>query len=125
MLVSLAVVSCTPFKSLSPEELVTARVEGYWSAMKAGDYKSAYAFLAPGYRTQVSEEAFEKRFRGKTTFHKTSLTTVICETEVCDSVVNAAYTVHGAPPFNMDVDAERPWRQRWIQFEDEWWLLPK
>ncbi|MEJ2611475.1 MAG: hypothetical protein P8179_15680 [Candidatus Thiodiazotropha sp.] len=111
-------------KPSSPEGQVKARAEAYWAAMLAKDYVGAYAHLAPGFRAKVSDKVYAARFAGKTTFRNAEINKIECAPEVCDLVVDTKYTVSGIPPFNMDVDAGRAWKQRWILFEGDWWLLP-
>lgn len=112
-------------KSMSKEQRVKAKVEAYWAAMVAEDYAAAYAHLAPGFRTRVSEDAYMKRFKGKTTFHESKVSKVDCDIEVCNLVVDSKHTIHAIPPFNMDLDTTGAWKQKWIYSGEAWWLLPK
>ncbi|MCU7892251.1 MAG: hypothetical protein KZQ78_11815 [Candidatus Thiodiazotropha sp. (ex Ustalcina ferruginea)] len=112
-------------KPSSNEERVRAKVEAYWAAMVAKDYPVAYAHLAPGFRTRVSEDAYMKRFAGKTTFHEAKISKVDCDIEVCNLVVDSQHTIHAIPPFDMDLDTAGAWEQKWIYSGNAWWLLPK
>lgn len=121
----LVLTGCAGKVELSREEQVTAKADAYWTAMIAGEYEKAYGFLAPGFRVRVPKEAYKKRFAGKTSFHQAVVSKIACETEVCDLVVDTKQTIHAIPPFNFDLDQQGSWKQKWINTDGNWWLLPE
>jgi hypothetical protein len=121
----LLLAGCAGKVELSREEQVTARASEYWAAMVAADYEKAYGLLAPGFRVRVPAEAYGKRFAGKTSFQEAVVSKVVCETEVCDLVVDTKQTIHAMPPFNFDLEQAGNWKQKWIYSDNTWWLLPK
>jgi hypothetical protein len=125
MLAVIILSGCAGMVELSREEQATARADAYWAAMIAAEYDKAYGFLAPGFRVRVPAEAYENRFARKTTFHEAVVSKIVCETEVCDLVVDTKQTIHAMPPYNFDLEQAGNWKQKWIYTNDNWWLLPK
>jgi hypothetical protein len=111
-------------QELLPEELVRARAEARWQAMKAGDYDKAYEFLAPGFRSRVTPDSYRGRFVGKTEWQEATLGDVTCDHDVCEVSVSAKYRFLGAPPFP-PMESQTQQVEKWVYTQDDWWHVPR
>jgi hypothetical protein len=114
----------TGANDLSPEAQVRQRSTGYWQAMVAGDYATAYGYLSPGFRARISQTSYALRFAERTRWEGAEIQNVECEPERCRVSLKARFTFKGNevfPSHSSSVDV----KESWLEQDGEWWLVPK
>lgn len=119
-LVMLMASGCTSISSKPPEEQVLTRAQARVDALMAGDYKKAYNFVSPGYKSTHSLRRYKARYLGAGDWTYGKVSNVSCEDELCNVGVSIKYkSVH--------VKHELPTRlnEKWILVDGTWWLYLK
>lgn len=125
LLVGCAGTATTP-PPKTPEEALRERVTAYFQALVAEDYRKAYEFFAPGYRSTWSVTDHYQIHPVIGTYLKGDVLAIHCPSEdVCDVTVSTRYR------FNDDVEPlggqELPMdmKYRWLMTDGEWYYLPQ
>ncbi|MFZ5654633.1 MAG: hypothetical protein ACOY42_09610 [Pseudomonadota bacterium] len=110
----------------TPEEALRERVEAYYQALIAKDYKGAYEFFTPGYRSTWSATDHYQIHPIIGTWLSAKVLSVDCVSEeVCDVMVNTRFRFNqnvqplGGQEIPMDT------RHRWLKADGEWYYLPR
>ena len=110
----------------TPQEALRERVEAYYQALIAKDYKGAYAFFTPGYRTTWSVTDHYQIHPIIGTWLSAEVLSVDCVNEqVCDVVVRTSFRFKeeveplGGQEIPMDL------KHRWLKTDGDWYYLPR
>ena len=118
------ITGCASLDTRPKEERVADRSEQRWTALAAQDWERTYAFLSPGYRETTSLSAYRARYGGASSLKDHEIRSVECEEEdLCYVTVVASY--EASVPRVGTHQGRRPFRERWILVDDEWWLFPR
>lgn len=110
----------------TPEEALRARVAAYYQALIAKDYKGAYQFFTPGYRSTWTAVDHYQMHPIIGTWLSAEVLSVDCVSEaVCDVVVATRFRFDKniAPVGGQEIPMDR--KQRWMKLDDGWYYLPK
>jgi hypothetical protein len=107
------------------DDLIAERAQARWDALLAGDFATAYAYLAPGYRSAKSAADFEISIKTRRVqYNAAEYRSHRCEGKVCTVSVWVGYTVprpaQGVPEWKSNSMLE----ERWIEVGGEWWFSP-
>ena len=95
-----------------------------WAALQAEDWEKAYSFMSPGYRETHSLSSFRARYGGAPGLKDHEIRSVSCdEDDLCIATVVASYEAN--IPRMGSHEGRRPFRERWILVDGEWWLFPR
>lgn len=115
-----------PVAPKSPEDELRERVAAYFQALVAKDYRKAYEFFAPGYRSTWSAADHYQIHPVIGTYLAGEVRTISCLGEdVCDVTVHTRFRFDkgveplGGQELPMDV------KYRWLKTEGEWYYLPQ
>jgi hypothetical protein len=110
----------------TPEEALRERVEAYYQALIARDYKGAYEFFTPGYRSTWSVTDHYQRKPVIGTWQSAEVLSVDCVNEqACDVMVRTSFRFQknmeplGGQELPMDL------KYRWLKTDGDWYYLPK
>lgn len=110
----------------TPEKALRERVTAYFQALVAQDYRKAYEFFAPGYRSTWSVTDHYQIHPIIGTWLAGEVLAIECPSaEVCDVTVSTRFR------FNAEVEPlggqELPMdmKYRWLKTEGEWYYLPQ
>ena len=59
---ALALAGCAALQPVTPESIVTQRVEQRWAALIDGNLEKAWEFAQPGFRAIVKQKDYRKRY---------------------------------------------------------------
>jgi hypothetical protein len=113
---ALTLSGCTTVPQRSDAEVVKERATARWSALVAGDMKTAYEMVSPAGRTVVSFEGFRSSL--KQGFWKSAqVRDVKCESaELCDVSVDIEYEFMGRR-------TRTALQEKWVKQDSQWWFL--
>ena len=116
--------ACATLDTRPKEERVADRSEQRWAAIAEKDWDRTYEFLSPGYRETTSLAAYRARYGGASSVTEFEVQSVECEDEdLCYVTMLASY--EASVPQVGTHQGRRPFRERWILVDDEWWLFPR
>lgn len=108
--------------TITVEERVGERAVERWHALMAGDFKKAYGFFGPGFRSATSHEAYENRLKKRAViWEKIELRSVKCDKELCTVEVDVRY--HPVIKGLEQSVGERVLTEKWVRTDDEWWYV--
>jgi len=100
------------------EAYVAKRSQGYWTALKGGDYAAAYAFLSPGTRGVESPERYKAVMQSTgIAYRDVKIQSVSCKEAACQVALSITYD---HPMIKGVVTAAN---ERWIIEDGEAWLV--
>ena len=110
----------------TPQQALSERVEAYYQALIARDYKGAYQFFTPGYRSTWSVTDHYQIHPIIGTWLSAEVLSVDCVSEqACDVSVSTSFRFQenieplGGQEIPMDL------KHRWLKTEGDWYYLPK
>ena len=109
--------------TITDEERAGERAVERWQALIAGDFKKAYSYFGPGYRSATPYAAYEAKIKSAMVeWRKVSLTTVKCEPEVCtvELIMDYRPTVKDFKDYQM----QKNLTEKWVKVDDQWWFVP-
>ena len=104
---------------------VEDRAQARWDALGEGDWKAAYQYLSPGYRSSVSEDTYRLRLLNqRVRWTGGEVTSSDCGETAC--TVNVAVTYEIARPFDgvNEMSSTRRTQESWVRSDGHWWYLP-
>ncbi len=125
LLLTAGLTACGDVKpSLTLEERVGQRAQARVDAMVSGDYKTAYNYYTPGYRSTVAQEDFIVRFKvSKVKWTGARLADVNCTDGVCNARMDVDYFVDEPLRGVSEFRNTRRIGETWIQVDDEWYFV--
>lgn len=125
LILSISLASCAGSKTGSPsaataepEAIVAERAAKRWDALIKRDYSAAYAYLSPGTRERVTQQAYADRIRGGT-WKRANVESVLCEIGKCDVQIVMEYSYRDMKSIETRVP------EKWLLQDGEWWFVPK
>lgn len=109
--------------TITVEDRVGKRAVERWHALMAGDFKKAYGYLGPGYRSATPYPVYEARLKsGLVEWKKTELKSVKCEPELCTVELDLAYrpTVKNFDTYQL----QNRLTEKWVKVDNQWWHVP-
>ncbi len=108
------------------EDAVT-RAQQRWDLLIAGDYRGAYRYLTPGYRSTVSAEQYDARLRTRTVkWLSAEAHEAECDAEgVCSVKVTLDFEVQMPIPGLGKQRSFQPLTEKWLLDDGVWYFLPK
>lgn len=109
--------------TITVEERVGVRAVERWHALIAGDFKKAYGYLGPGYRSATPYAVYEAKLKsGTVEWKKIELKAVKCEPELCTVDLSLDYrpTVKGFEAYQL----QNRLTEKWVKVGNQWWHVP-
>lgn len=109
--------------TITVEERVGMRAVERWHALIAGDFKKAYGYLGPGYRSATPYADYEAKLKSRTVeWKKIELKAVKCEPELCTVDLSLDYrpTVKGFEAYQL----QNRLTEKWVKVGNQWWHVP-
>ena len=109
--------------TITVEERVGQRAVERWQALMAGDFKKAYSYLGPGYRSATPYAVYEARLNsGMVKWGKAGLKSVKCEPELCTVGMEVEYhpTAKGFEAYQL----QKIMVEKWVKGNGQWWHIP-
>jgi hypothetical protein len=109
--------------TITVEERVGERAVERWHALMAGDFKKAYGYLGPGYRSATPYAVYEAKLRsGMAEWKKIELKAVKCEPELCSVELSVDYrpAVKGFEAYQL----QKRLTEKWVKVDNQWWHVP-
>lgn len=109
--------------TITVEERVGNRAVERWHALMAGDFKKAYGYLGPGYRSAVPLAAYEAKLTAaQVIWKKVNLKAVKCEQELCTVDLGLDYRpkVKGFEAYQLQNNLT----EKWVKVGNQWWYVP-
>lgn len=110
--------------ALTDEAVVAHKAERRYQAMMAGNYRSAYKLMSPGFRELNTLGDFEERFVGVRSWQKVSIGAVMCDGDVCRVGVSFSY-VNRAAGGKASFMPDGTIRDIWGRVDGQWYYLKK
>lgn len=111
-------VGCTSVSRVpeTPEQAVKARAQERWNALVAGQFDKAFEFITPSGRSTLPIEVFRARLGGSK-WRGATVTSAVCEPEVCDLTVILDIEVLPNLPH------KQPVSEKWLLVDGKWWFV--
>ncbi len=109
--------------TITVEERVGERAVERWQALIAGDFKKAYGYLGPGYRSATPFTAYEAKLTAaQVVWKKVELKAVKCEPELCTVDLGLDYRpkVKGFEAYQL----QNRLTEKWVKADNQWWHIP-
>ncbi len=102
------------------------RAIDYWNYKINKDFKSAYQFLSPGWKTNESELAYEQRMGGsKANWLNVKLKSKQCsQTDLCSVTVLVEYEYKFRGAVSRKMKVESSVSENWIMKDNIWYHIP-
>jgi hypothetical protein len=99
--------------------------EDRWDALLAGDYETAYAFYAPGYRSTISVVDFAVEYRlRRVRYTSAQYMEHSCMDAVCTVYFDVGFTISKPVPGMNKWDGSDILEEKWVKTDGRWWFLP-
>lgn len=109
--------------TITVEEWVGNRAVERWHALMAGDFKKAYSYFGPGYRSATPLAAYEAKLAAaKVVWKNVELKAVKCEQELCTVEVGLDYKpkITGFEGYQL----QNSLTEKWVKVDNQWWYVP-
>ena len=109
--------------TITVEERVGQRAVERWHALMAGDFKKAYSYLGPGYRSATPYTIYEARLRSVVVeWKQVDIKLVKCQPELCSVDVDVDYrpTVKDFKTYQL----QSRLNEKWVKVDNQWWYVP-
>ena len=116
---ALALAGCAALQPVTPESIVTQRVEQRWAALIDGNLEKAWEFAQPGFRAIVRQKDYRKRFGSAGQWKNAQVHSVQCEPERCTVRLRLTSVVMMPPRANREVAGYVD--EVWVRDEGQWW----
>ena len=116
---ALALAGCAALQPVTPESIVTQRVEQRWAALIDGNLEKAWEFTQPGFRAIVMQKDYRKRFGSAGQWKNAQVHSVQCESERCTVRLRLTSLVLVPPRANREVAGYVD--EVWVRDEGQWW----
>lgn len=125
ILLTMSLIGCQTVPS-DPEASLRIRVLGYFDALEEQDYRTAYEYLTPGYRSAHSVLEYVQLHRPPGRHSEPEIQQIECPSaDVCEVMVASRFefdkSVH--PVGGLIVPMQTS--DRWLVSEGMWYLVPK
>ncbi len=112
-------------ESENPDNFIAERAQDRWDALLSGDFRKAYSFYSPGYRSTMSAEdlAFEVRSR-RVLWTSAQYKEHSCQENTCTVSFDVGFTVHKPVPGLDKWDSSKIMEEKWVKTGGEWWYVP-
>lgn len=117
-----ALAGCALGPPPAPELQVRERATKRWSALIAGNYDRAYAFLSPAQKAIVAPKPYASRFTGAVTWTGAEVTEVKC-TDANRCVASIALTYKPRVPGFPSTPTTTFLNEVWILDSRQWWIV--
>ena len=109
----------------SAEEKLDDRVKAYHQARLNNDFELAYSFMSKGYRSLTPIKLFIKNIAPTVRFVDFEVISKKCEESFCiiDVKIRYRYTGAAAVAMGSDYVMTRGYQEKWIEAENQWWLV--
>jgi len=110
----------------APEDIVRERAQERMDLLLAEDYAAAYDYLSPGYRSGVSETAYQRRmFQRRAQWTAATVGKSECSEDVCKVRISIDYTVYGVVPGMDRFDSTTAAVENWVEVDGTWYHVPE
>ena len=109
--------------TITVEERVGERAVERWHALMKGDFKKAYSYLGPGYRSATPYPVYEAKLRSSLVeWKKVDLKSVKCELELCTVEIDLDYrqTIKSFEAYQL----QQKLAEKWVKVDNQWWNIP-
>lgn len=109
--------------TITDEDRAGERAVERWHALMAGDFKKAYSYFGPGYRSATPYPVYEARAKSAVVdWKKVDLKSVKCEPELCNVELNIDYRpmVKGFEGYQL----QNRLTEKWVKIDNQWWYIP-
>jgi len=110
-------------KNTSPEELVVERAQARYDALMLKNedgLKKAFGYTTPAYKTFNTVRQYNALVAGRGMWNEVTVREAICEESTCRVTVDLTYT---SP--QVKIPLKRPFYEKWIKIDDQWWIYHK
>jgi hypothetical protein len=110
--------ACAALERRAPQEVVKEKAQARWNALVKSDIPAAYAYLSPGSKAVMTQDAYRNSIRPG--FWKSAaVERVECATtDSCDVVATIEYEIQGRR-------LKTPLKETWIREGSDWWYVQK
>ena len=114
---------CVGLQLQSDEQVVIKRAEDRMAALQAVNFKKAYSYMTPGYRSMNSLDRFKGQFAGGANITWFEVLAPDCEPERCIVTVTRKYKmpISARGEVGRVREFENNTRQVWIKTDGKWW----
>jgi len=112
---------CVGLTPATPEEIVSQRSQERWAAMIAGDFEKAWTYAQPGFRAEVKQADYRKRFGDGGQWKDAQVINTTCEVDRC-TVRLRLVTVLSLPGFKGQ-ELRGGIDEVWVREDGQWWFL--
>lgn len=126
IVVSLFLAACAAVPAPVPEEALESRVDAYYAALISRDYRKAYEYFSPGYRSRYSFESHYTTYPPFARYEGARIIKKECATEdACRVTVMADLLFTGEVKELKGVRTSTAVPERWVRVDGRWWILPQ
>lgn len=119
-----AVVGCAGMGApVTPEAQVKQRAAERWEAMRAKNFRSAYAYLSPGFRALHTQDEYAQSMGDGNAWLATDVIGVTCEQQVCRATVRIDVATPMPRKFGDKITTHV--YEDWVLVGSEWWFNQK
>jgi len=110
--------ACAALEPRAPQEAVREKAQARWNALVKGDIPAAYAYLSPGSKAVMTQDAYRNSI--KIGFWKSVVVErVDCAVpDSCDVLTTIEYEIQGRR-------LKTPLKETWIREGSNWWYVQK
>lgn len=109
----------------SPEEAVAERAKARWEALLAKDYKKAYTYYSPGYRSAEPLNAFLRRLSiQRVRWTEAEYQGVECQGQVCHPSFRVTYDYRAPVQGVGTITSTRKIAEDWVLADSRWYYVP-
>ena len=120
-LLLLAACATTP----SGQDTIEVRAQARLDAVIRGDYPSAYAFYAPGFRSSTSVVDYEISMRmRRVVWTSAQVQGSECTPDACTVEVKVDYRTGSPVPGLTEWKSSQRVHERWVMTAGQWWFVP-
>lgn len=121
----LALAGCAATGPESPAEAVAERAQARWEALLAKDYKKAYTYYSPGYRSAEPLAAFQRRLSiQRVRWTKAEYQGVECQGQVCHPSFRVTYKYRAPVQGVGTITSARKITEDWVLTDGRWYYVP-
>lgn len=116
----LLLTGCASNSARLPEVSVAERAQAHADALIESNYKEAYRFTTPAYRSSFPLSRYKVNYQGSSSWSFANVNSVVCESTLCKVVLDVRYkSVYAGSEIATQLS------QKWVLVDGAWWLYIK
>jgi|GEM_PF-3296686 len=113
-------------KTMTAEDIVSAKALQHQEAVREKDYKRSYSMLAPGYRAITPYSIYLAQRSTATVRESAAVYSIQCGENACDVEMELKYRYNALQGFHIDPKDPPITRinaEKWVLVDGDWWLF--